>query len=82
MELHHPIMSKLWDLGGRTKRKKDKTAANGMIISGLHRNNILKATVHWLQYFQRIIRDPKIDGIKDKPTFKENIYAGRVHAII
>ena len=23
MELHHPIMSKLWDLGGRTKRKKD-----------------------------------------------------------
>ena len=22
MELHHPIMSKLWDLGGRTKRKK------------------------------------------------------------
>ena len=21
MELHHPIMSKLWDLGGRTKRK-------------------------------------------------------------
>ena len=24
MELHHPIMSKLWDLGGRTKRKKNK----------------------------------------------------------
>ena len=23
MELHHPIMSKLWDLGGRTQRKKD-----------------------------------------------------------
>ena len=23
MELHHPIMSKLWDLGGRTKRKKE-----------------------------------------------------------
>ena len=22
MELHHPIMSKLWDLGGRTKRKE------------------------------------------------------------
>ena len=22
MELHHPIMSKLWDLGGQTKRKK------------------------------------------------------------
>ena len=22
MELHHPIMSKLWDIGGRTKRKK------------------------------------------------------------
>ena len=24
MELHHPIMSKLWDIGGRTKRKKRK----------------------------------------------------------
>ena len=22
MELHHPIMSKIWDLGGQTKRKK------------------------------------------------------------
>ena len=25
MELHHPIMSKLWDLGGRTKRNKKET---------------------------------------------------------
>ena len=24
MELHHPIMSKLWDLGGRTKREKKR----------------------------------------------------------
>ena len=24
MDLHHPIMSKLWDIGGRTKRKKEK----------------------------------------------------------
>ena len=24
MELHHPIMSKLWDLGGQTKRKRKK----------------------------------------------------------
>ena len=24
MELHHPIMSKLWDIGGRTKRKRKK----------------------------------------------------------
>ena len=24
MELHHPIMSKLWYIGGRTKRKKDR----------------------------------------------------------
>ena len=23
MEQHHPIMSKLWNLGGQTKRKKD-----------------------------------------------------------
>ena len=24
MELHHPIMSKLWDLGGQTKIKKER----------------------------------------------------------
>ena len=24
LELHHPIMSKLWNLGGRTKRKKER----------------------------------------------------------
>ena len=24
MELHHPIMSKLWDLGGQTKRNKER----------------------------------------------------------
>ena len=24
MELHHPIMRKLWDIGGRTKRKKER----------------------------------------------------------
>ena len=24
MELHHPIMSKLWDIGGQTKRKRKK----------------------------------------------------------
>ena len=24
MELHHPIMSKLWNLGGQTKRKKER----------------------------------------------------------
>ena len=36
MELHHPIMSKLWDLGGRTKRKntlQDNTTIDGEIIS-------------------------------------------------
>ena len=30
MELHHPIMSKLWDLGGRTKRKKEKKDKSDM----------------------------------------------------
>ena len=29
MELHHPIMSKLWDLGGRTKRRKNMGAGKG-----------------------------------------------------
>ena len=29
MELHHPIMSKLWDLGGQTKRKERKKPVIG-----------------------------------------------------
>ena len=32
MELHHPIMSKIWDIGGRTKRKKNAKFTNGQII--------------------------------------------------
>ena len=28
MELHHPIMSKLWDLRGQTKRKKRNPSLN------------------------------------------------------
>ena len=33
MELHHPIMSKLWNLGGQTKRKKERRiyAATGTV---------------------------------------------------
>ena len=27
MELHHPIMSKLWDLRGQTKRKRKKSTS-------------------------------------------------------
>ena len=35
MELHHPIISKLWDLGGKTKRKKIKeyTYCNAFICN-------------------------------------------------
>ena len=29
MELHHPIMSKLWDLGGRTKRRRGDVYPKG-----------------------------------------------------
>ena len=35
MELHHPIMSKLWDLGGRTKRKKRKERITPSVSIGL-----------------------------------------------
>ena len=40
MELHHPIMSKLWDLGGQTKRinrygiKPDKKKVQGITHFG------------------------------------------------
>ena len=32
MELHHPIMSKLWDLGGQTKRKKEYMTSTQIVF--------------------------------------------------
>ena len=32
MELHHPIMSKLWDLGGGTKRQRHLIRATAIFV--------------------------------------------------
>ena len=40
MELHHPIMSKLWDLGVQTKRKKE----NDTLVTTLVADEILVIT--------------------------------------
>ena len=45
MELHHPIMSKLWDRGGQTKRKK--------------RNNILVLLMYFIVDFSILPHDIK-----------------------
>ena len=67
---------------GNLQGFSEKNSANERILFGLHQNNRLKATLHWVQDFQRIIRDPKMDGIEDKSNFKENIDAERVWASI
>ena len=36
LELHHPIISKLWNLGGRTKRKKNRPRYEICKMKGEH----------------------------------------------
>ena len=45
MELHHPIMSKLWDLGVRTKIKKRKNASINTILT-LYLDTILEYVIN------------------------------------
>ena len=40
MELHHPILSKLWDLGGRTKRKKYTIFNEAILNAGAYDDNV------------------------------------------
>ena len=59
MELHHPIMSKLWDLGGRTKRKEKTPLLEPLGKIFLYRlsnlsiilENYLLVWIKWLAWF-------------------------------
>ena len=69
-------------IGNLSRGFSERTAANRMIIFGLWRTNTLKATVHWAQEFQRIIRYPTVDGIEETSTFKESIDAEKAQSDI
>ena len=59
----------------------DRTGAQKLIF-GLRRTNLLKATVHWVQDFRRVSREPTLDDISDLDEFREAIDTARQRAQI
>ena len=60
MELHHPIMSKLWNLGGQTKRKKERKI-NRIYFRAITIVDIIKGEVNIIQDTFCIFRCPADD---------------------
>ena len=70
------------DIGNLSKGLSDNTLYNGRVIFGLSQTNLLKSAVHWVQYLQRISKEPTLHDIEDTSTFKERIDAAKVWAAI
>ena len=69
------------DIRNISKAFSVRTGENGRIIFGLLWNNLPEATVHWVQDFRRIIKDPTLDDTEENSTCKENIDAASVQRI-
>jgi hypothetical protein len=59
------------DIASPAKGFAKRTNANRKIVFGLRRTNLLKATVHWVQDFRRISRDPSILDIANALSSKQ-----------
>ena len=64
------------------KGLSDRTVAAGKIVLGLRRTNLLKATIHWAQYFMRISQTPSLIGISSALKFCATIEAARQRSSI
>ena len=58
------------------------SVASGKISFRFHRTNIMKANIHWYQYFRRISRTPSLIGISNDAEFSAVIEAARQRASI
>ena len=70
------------DISELAKGFAELTAAQGRIIFGLLRANLLKATVHWAQDFRRISREVTLDQVADAAEFRAQIETARQRAQI
>ena len=70
------------DIFNLFKSLSDRTVAAGNISFGLRRTNLLKAEIHWAQYFRRIRRIPSLIGISNAAKFCIAIEAARQRARI
>ena len=59
------------DVSALAKGFADRTSvAQGRIIFGLRRTNLLKATINWAQDFRRVSRAVSLDGVVDGAAFR------------
>jgi hypothetical protein len=68
------------DVGSLPKGFAERTQANGKIIFGLRRTNLLKAAIHWAQDFRRISGVPNLDDVADQAEFREALETARLRA--
>ena len=59
-----------------------RTVAAGKIRFGLPWTNLLKETIHWVQYFRRISQTPSPIGISNSAEFRAVVEAARQRARI
>jgi hypothetical protein len=71
-----------YDMGILAKCFAEKSAAQGRIMFGLRRTNLLKATIHWAQDFRRISREVTLDDVADAADFRAQIETARLRAQI
>ena len=70
------------DIVNLAKGFSDRTFSKGKISFGLCGINFLRATIHWDQYFRRIIRTPSLIGISNAAKLRATIKATRQRARI
>ena len=70
------------DVSSLAKRFAERTAADGRIIFGLRRTNLLKATIHWAQDFRRISKEVTLKDTVDAAEFRVQLETARQRALI
>ena len=71
------------DIGSLAKGFAERSAAQGRIVFGLRRTNLLKGAIHWAQDFRRISRDVTLDpAVINAAEFRIQIETARQRAMI
>jgi hypothetical protein len=70
------------DITSLAKGFAERAVAQGRIIFGLRRTNLLKATIHWAQDFRCISKEVTLEGIDDAADFRNAIKTARQRAQI
>jgi hypothetical protein len=69
------------DVGALAKGFQERTAADGRIVFGLRRTNLLNVAIHWAQDFRRISRNVALGAVL-QPEFHTLLKTARQTAVI